>query len=206
MRVGVPKEIKTLEFRVGLVPASVRELVHHGHAVFVETGAGGGIGSSDDVYRSAGATILGTAKEIFDKAEMVVKVKEPQPQECAMLRPGQVLFTYLLLAADKAQAESVIKSGAACIAYETVTDRSGGLPLLAPMSEVAGRMAVQVGARRLEKEAGGSGILLGGVPGVASGKGGGALSICSSVICDCLSRACESLALACIRLMRLLPF
>jgi len=170
MRVGVPKEIKTLEFRVGLVPASVRELVHHGHQVFVETGAGGGIGFGDDVYRAAGATICGTAKEIFDKAEMVVKVKEPQPQECAMLRPGQTLFTYLHLAADKAQAEGLIKSGATCIAYETVTDRAGGLPLLAPMSEVAGRMAIQVGARCLEKEAGGSGILLGGVPGVASGK------------------------------------
>jgi alanine dehydrogenase len=170
MRVGVPKEIKTLEFRVGLVPASVRELSHHGHQVFVETGAGGGIGFTDEDYRRAGATVLGSAKEVFDKAEMVVKVKEPQPAECKMLREGQVLFTYLHLAADKAQAEGLIKSGATAIAYETVTDRAGGLPLLAPMSEVAGRMAIQVGARCLEKEAGGSGILLGGVPGVASAK------------------------------------
>jgi alanine dehydrogenase len=147
MRVGVPREIKTLEFRVGLVPASVRELVHHGHQVFVETGAGGGIGFSDDDYRRAGATVLGTAKEVFEKAEMIVKVKEPQPAECKMLREGQTLFTYLHLAADKAQAEGLMKSGATCIAYETVTDRAGGLPLLAPMSEVAGRMAIQVGAR-----------------------------------------------------------
>ncbi|MCW5771552.1 MAG: alanine dehydrogenase [Rhodospirillaceae bacterium] len=168
MRVGVPKEIKTLEFRVGLVPASVRELVHHGHQVFVETGAGGGIGFGDEAYRNAGAAICATAKDVFDKADLVVKVKEPQPQECAMLREGQTLFTYLHLAADKAQAEGLMKSGATCIAYETVTDRAGGLPLLAPMSEVAGRMAIQVGARCLEKEAGGSGILLGGVPGVAA--------------------------------------
>jgi alanine dehydrogenase len=168
MRVGVPKEIKTLEFRVGLVPASVRELAHHGHEVFVETGAGGGIGFDDDAYRNAGARILGTAKEVFDKAELIVKVKEPQPAERKMLREGQTLFTYLHLAADKAQAEGLIQSGATCIAYETVTDRNGGLPLLAPMSEVAGRMAIQVGARCLEKEAGGSGILLGGVPGVAA--------------------------------------
>ena len=168
MRVGVPKEIKTLEFRVGLVPASVRELVHHGHQVFVETGAGGGIGFGDDDYRRAGATVLGTAKEVFEKAEMIVKVKEPQPAECKMLREGQTLFTYLHLAADKAQAEGLMKSGATCIAYETVTDRAGGLPLLAPMSEVAGRMAAQVGAHCLEKPQGGTGILLGGVPGVAA--------------------------------------
>jgi alanine dehydrogenase len=168
MRVGVPKEIKTLEFRVGLVPASVRELAHHKHQVFVETGAGAGIGFTDDDYRRAGATVLGTAKEVFEKAEMVVKVKEPQAQECKMLREGQVLFTYLHLAADKVQAEGLMKSGATAIAYETVTDRNGGLPLLQPMSEVAGRMAIQVGARCLEKEAGGSGILLGGVPGVSA--------------------------------------
>jgi alanine dehydrogenase len=170
MRVGVPREIKTLEFRVGLVPASVRELVHNGHQVFVETGAGAGIGYTDDDYRRAGATVLGAATEVFEKAELVVKVKEPQPAECKMLREGQVLFTYLHLAADKAQAHCLIDSGVTAIAYETVTDRAGGLPLLAPMSEVAGRMAIQVGARCLEKEAGGSGILLGGVPGVASAK------------------------------------
>jgi len=170
MRVGVPKEIKNFEFRVGLVPASVRELVHHQHQVFVETGAGAGIGFGDDAYRNAGATICATAKDVFEKAELIVKVKEPQPAECAMLRAGQVLFTYLHLAADKGQAQGLIKSGATCIAYETVTDRTGGLPLLAPMSEVAGRMAIQVGARCLEKEAGGSGILLGGVPGVAAAR------------------------------------
>ena len=170
MRVGVPKEIKTLEFRVGLVPAAVRELAHHGHQILVETGAGAGIGFGDEAYRTAGATICATAKDVFEKADMIVKVKEPQPQECAMLRPGQTLFTYLHLAADKAQAEGLMRSGATCIAYETVTDRNGGLPLLAPMSEVAGRMAIQVGARCLEKEAGGSGILLGGVPGVAAAK------------------------------------
>lgn len=167
MRIGVPKEIKTLEFRVGLVPSSVREAVHHGHSVIVETGAGAGIGFSDADYEAAGATIAGSAREIFDGADMVVKVKEPQASECAMLDEGQILFTYLHLAADKAQAEALVASGATAIAYETVTDRHGGLPLLAPMSEVAGRMSVQVGAHCLEKEQGGSGILLGGVPGVA---------------------------------------
>jgi alanine dehydrogenase len=170
MRVGVPKEIKTLEFRVGLVPAAVRELAYLGHQVFVETGAGAGIGYGDEAYRAAGANVCGSAKEVFERAELIVKVKEPQPEECRMLGPGHTLFTYLHLAADKAQAEGLIKSGATCIAYETVTDRQGGLPLLAPMSEVAGRMAIQVGARCLEKEAGGSGVLLGGVPGVASAK------------------------------------
>jgi alanine dehydrogenase len=170
MRVGVPKEIKTLEFRVGMVPSSVRELVHHGHSVTVETGAGLGCGFDDDAYRRAGAAIAGSAKEVFDKADMIVKVKEPQPKECAMLRRGQTLFTYLHLAADKAQAEGLIKSGCTAIAYETVTDRAGGLPLLAPMSEVAGRMSIQVGAACLEKKAGGSGILLGGVTGVAAAK------------------------------------
>jgi alanine dehydrogenase len=167
MRIGVPKEIKTLEFRVGMVPSSVRELVLHGHQVTVETGAGAGIGFGDDDYRAAGATVVGSAREVFEAADMIVKVKEPQPAECAMLRDGQILFTYLHLAADKAQAESLVASGATAIAYETVTDRQGGLPLLAPMSEVAGRMSVQVGAHCLEKEQGGSGILLGGVPGVA---------------------------------------
>ncbi len=170
MRIGVPKEIKTLEFRVGLVPSSVRELVHNGHKVFVQSRAGAGIGFGDDAYGAAGATILGTAKEVFATAELVVKVKEPQPRECAMLGAGQILFTYLHLAADKRQAQGLAKSGCTAIAYETVTDRNGGLPLLAPMSEVAGRMSIQVGAHCLEKEAGGSGILLGGVTGVPPAK------------------------------------
>ncbi len=170
MLIGVPKEIKTHEYRVGLVPGSVRELVHHGHAVIVETNAGAGIGFDDDAYRKAGAQIAAAAAEVFAAAELVVKVKEPQPREIALLRSGQVLFTYLHLAADKDQAEGLMRSGAVCIAYETVTDAKGGLPLLAPMSEVAGRMAIQVGAHCLEKEQGGAGILLGGVPGVAAAK------------------------------------
>jgi len=168
MLIGVPKEIKTHEYRVGLVPGSVRELLHHGHAVVVETGAGSGIGFDDAAYGRAGARIAASAAEVFAAAELVVKVKEPQPREIGMLRPGQVLFTYLHLAADKAQAEGLMRSGAVCIAYETVTDFKGGLPLLAPMSEVAGRMAIQVGAHCLEKEHGGTGILIGGVPGVAA--------------------------------------
>ena len=146
MLIGVPKEIKNHEYRVGLVPFAVRELVHNGHKVVVETNAGAGIGISDDDYRAAGAEILGDAKSVFDKADMIVKVKEPQPQECAMLRDGQVLFTYLHLAPDLKQTEGLIKSGAIAIAYETVTSPRGGLPLLAPMSEVAGRMAPQAGA------------------------------------------------------------
>jgi alanine dehydrogenase len=170
MLIGVPKEIKTHEYRVGLVPGSVRELVHHGHKVMVETGAGAGIGFADDAYRAAGAEIAPDAKAVFAAADMIVKVKEPQAAEIAALRKGQILFTYLHLAADKAQTEGLIKSGATCIAYETVTDMRGGLPLLAPMSEVAGRMSVQVGAHCLEKEQGGAGILLGGVPGVAAAK------------------------------------
>jgi alanine dehydrogenase len=170
MLVGVPKEIKTHEYRVGLVPGSVRELVLHGHKVLVETGAGAGIGFADDAYRAAGAEIAPDARSVFAAADMIVKVKEPQPSEIALLRKGQILFTYLHLAADKAQTEGLIKSGATCIAYETVTDARGGLPLLAPMSEVAGRMSVQVGAHCLEKEQGGAGILLGGVPGVAAAK------------------------------------
>src|ERR1700756_3729342 len=141
MRIGVPKEIKTHEYRVGLTPACVRELVTHGHAVLIEPGAGTGIGFSDDAYRNAGAEI---AADVF-AAEMIVKVKEPQPQEIARLHRGQVLFTYLHLAADAEQTKGLMKSGATCIAYETVTDQAGTLPLLAPMSEVAGRMAVQVG-------------------------------------------------------------
>ena len=170
MLVGVPREIKTHEYRVGLVPSSVRELVHHGHRVIVETQAGTGIGCTDDAYIAAGAEIVGDAAEVFRRAEMVVKVKEPQPRECAMLRSGQILFTYLHLAADKAQTEALLASGAVCIAYETVTDRRGRLPLLAPMSEVAGRMSVQVGAHCLEKNQGGSGTLLGGVPGVPAAR------------------------------------
>jgi alanine dehydrogenase len=170
MLIGVPKEVKTHEYRVGLVPGSVREAVHHGHGVVVESGAGAGIGFADEDYLRAGARVAGNAAEVFEAAEMIVKVKEPQPQEILRLRPGQVLFTYLHLAADKAQAEGLAKSGAVAIAYETVTDARGGLPLLAPMSEVAGRMSVQVGAHCLEKEQGGLGILLGGVPGVAAAK------------------------------------
>jgi len=170
MRVGVPKEIKVHEYRVGLTPASVAELVAHGHEVFVETKAGSGIDCPDKAYEKAGATILPTAADVFARSDMIVKVKEPQPQEIAMLEPRHLLFTYLHLAADKAQAEGLMKSGATCIAYETVTSRTGALPLLKPMSEVAGRMSVQVGAHYLEKEPGGRGVLLGGVPGVAPAK------------------------------------
>ncbi|WP_019833440.1 alanine dehydrogenase [Sphingomonas sp. PR090111-T3T-6A] len=170
MRVGVPKEIKNHEYRVGLTPGSVAELVAAGHEVFVETKAGSGIDFEDQDYVAAGATILPDAASVFDKAEMIVKVKEPQPGEIAMLKPHHLLFTYLHLAADKAQAEGLMKSGATCIAYETVTSDRGGLPLLKPMSEVAGRMSVQVGAHYLEKEQGGRGVLLGGVPGVAPAK------------------------------------
>ena len=170
MRIGVPKEVKTHEYRVGLVPGSVRELIHHGHAIVVEKGAGTGIGIDNAEYVRAGATVAGGAAEVFAGADMIVKVKEPQPAEIAMLRPGQVLFTYLHLAADKGQTEGLLRSGATCIAYETVTDARGGLPLLAPMSEVAGRMSVQVGAHCLEKEQGGKGVLLGGVPGVKAAK------------------------------------
>ena len=170
MLVGVPKEIKTHEYRVGLVPGSVRELVHHGHSVLVESGAGAGIGFDAEAYRRAGAAIAARPDEVFAKAELIVKVKEPQPREIALLRKGQVLFTYLHLAADPTLTDGLLRSGAVGIAYETVTDERGGLPLLAPMSEVAGRMAVQVGAHYLEKEQGGPGILLGGVPGVAAAR------------------------------------
>ena len=169
MRIGVPKEIKVHEYRVGLTPASVAELVAHGHELFVETKAGNGIDCPDSAYENAGAKILPDAKSVFDSVDMIVKVKEPQPQEIELLKPNQILFTYLHLAADKPQAEGLMKSGATCIAYETVTGRSG-LPLLKPMSEVAGRMSVQVGAHYLEKEPGGRGVLLGGVPGVAPAK------------------------------------
>lgn len=181
MLIGVPKEIKTHEYRVGLVPGSVRELVHHGHQVMVETGAGHGIGFDDETYRSAGAQLVDGPGEIFAMAEMIVKVKEPQSAEYRLLREDQILFTYLHLAADLPQAEGLMQSGCVAIAYETVTDRHGRLPLLAPMSEVAGRMSVQVGAHLLEKLQGGAGILLGGVPGVHAAKvvvlGGGVSGI-----------------------------
>src|SRR5690242_19304981 len=170
MRIGVPKEIKVLENRVGLTPASAREAVHHRHEVIVEHNAGQGIGMGDDDYRRAGARIVETAGEVFAGADMIVKVKEPQAVERKMLKSGQVLFTYLHLAPDPGQAKDLVASGAVCIAYETVTSSSGGLPLLAPMSEVAGRMAVQAGAYYLEKPHGGPGVLLGGVPGVDPAK------------------------------------
>ena len=170
MRIGVPREIKVLENRVGLTPESVREVVHHGHEVVVEHDAGQGIGMRDDDYVRAGARVVATAREVFDAADMVVKVKEPQADERALLRRGQVLFTYLHLAPDPEQTRDLVAGGAVCIAYETVTSPSGGLPLLAPMSEVAGRMAVQAGAYYLEKAHGGKGILLGGVPGVDPAK------------------------------------
>jgi alanine dehydrogenase len=170
MKIGVPKEIKVHEYRVGMVPAGVKELVQGGHQVLVQTGAGAGIGCNDDTYRSAGATIARSAEEIFASCDMVVKVKEPQLAECRMLRPGQVLFTYLHLAADREQTLALMSSGATAIAYETVTAADGSLPLLTPMSEVAGRMSVQVGASCLQKANGGCGVLLGGVPGVAPAK------------------------------------
>jgi alanine dehydrogenase len=181
MRVGIPKEIKVHEYRVGLTPPAVAELTSHGHEVIVETGAGLGIDFEDSDYVQAGARIVATPQDVFGAADMIVKVKEPQLHECAWLRAHHTLFTYLHLAADKPQAEALMKSGATCIAYETVTDSRGGLPLLRPMSEVAGRMSVQVGAHYLEKEQGGRGILLGGVPGVAPGRvailGGGVSGI-----------------------------
>jgi alanine dehydrogenase len=169
MLVGVPKEIKNHEYRVGLTPPSVHELVTRGHQVLVQAGAGAEIGLSDEQYTVAGASIVASAKEIFERADMIVKVKEPQPQECAMLREGQILYTYLHLAPDPEQTAALVKSGAICIAYETITGAGGGLPLLAPMSEVAGRMSIQAGASHLEKSKGGMGLLLGGVPGVAPG-------------------------------------
>lgn len=170
MRIGTPREIKNNEYRVGLTPESVRELAHHGHEVLIETGAGLGIGADDAAYRAAGAAIVDTPAHIFADADMIVKVKEPQPQERAMLREGQILYTYLHLAPDPEQARDLMASGAVCIAYETVTDATGGLPLLKPMSQVAGRMSIQAGASALEKEHGGRGVLLGGVPGVLPGK------------------------------------
>jgi alanine dehydrogenase len=167
MRIGVPREIKVEEYRVGLTPASVREYVAHGHEVIVEQGAGLGIGAGDDVYRSAGAGIVDTSAEIFATAEMVVKVKEPQPAEWRQLRENQILFTYLHLAPDTAQTKGLLASGCTAIAYETVTDSHGGLPLLAPMSEVAGRLAIEAAGAALRKSADGMGKLIGGVPGVA---------------------------------------
>lgn len=170
MQIGVPREIKNHEYRVGLTPSSVRELTRHGHAVLVEQAAGKGIGVSDDEYQSAGATIAADAAAVFSRAELIVKVKEPQAAERAMLRADQVLFTYLHLAPDPVQCRELMHSNAICIAYETVTQAGGGLPLLAPMSEVAGRMAIQAGAHCLEKAHGGMGMLLGGVAGVPPGK------------------------------------
>lgn len=170
MIIGIPKEIKNHEYRVGLTPASVRELVQKGHKVIVETQAGNGVGFSNECYVKAGASIANTAQNVFDTAHMIVKVKEPQPEECAMLRENQILFTFLHLAPDPVQAKGLMDSGCVAIAYETVTDDRGALPILAPMSEVAGRMSIQVGAWMLEKSQGGAGILLGGVPGVMPAK------------------------------------
>jgi alanine dehydrogenase len=186
MLLGVPKEIKNHEYRVGLTPASVREVVQHGHQVLIERNAGLGIGATDEDYRKAGATVVDSADEVFARSEMVVKVKEPQAAERARLRAGQILFTYLHLAPDPEQTKDLIQSGATCIAYETVTSPSGGLPLLAPMSEVAGRMSIQAAAHCLEREAGGMGVLLGGVPGVEGVKvvvlGGGVVGANAEVV------------------------
>ncbi|MEK6351852.1 MAG: alanine dehydrogenase [Burkholderia cenocepacia] len=166
MLIGVPKEIKNHEYRVGLTPAGARELTRHGHRVLVQRGAGTAIGLLDDDYTAAGASLSDGAEEIFARADMIIKVKEPQPSECAMLRRGQILYAYLHLAPDPDQAAALVKSGAVCIAYETVTGPGGGLPLLAPMSEVAGRMSIQVAATHLESPRGGRGLLMAGVPGV----------------------------------------
>ncbi|UTW04506.1 alanine dehydrogenase [Amphritea atlantica] len=181
MLIGIPKEIKNNEYRIGMTPAGVRELVAHGHQVMMQRDGGTAIGLSNQQYEAAGAKLIDTAEEIFATAEMIIKVKEPQPNECKMLRPGQLLFTYLHLAPDPEQTRLLVESDCIAIAYETVTDAQGGLPLLAPMSEVAGRMAIQAGAHALEKAQGGMGILLGGVPGVAPAKvtviGGGVVGI-----------------------------
>ncbi|MFX0546052.1 alanine dehydrogenase [Roseovarius sp. S1116L3] len=170
MKIGCPTEIKPQEFRVGVTPNAAQEAVQHGHEVLIQSGAGVGAGFSDEDYIAAGARIIGTAKEVFDTADMIVKVKEPQAAERKMLREGQLLFTYLHLAPDPDQTHDLIASGCTAIAYETVTDRNGGLPLLAPMSEVAGRLAPQVGAYTLQKANGGRGVLMGGVPGVGPAK------------------------------------
>lgn len=181
MLIGVPKEIKNHEYRIGLTPAGVRELTGRGHRVLVQRDGGAAIGLTNELYQGAGAEIVDSPEEIFQRADMIVKVKEPQPNECKMLRPGQILFTYLHLAPDPTQTELLVESGATAVAYETITDDKGGLPLLAPMSEVAGRMSIQAGANCLEKAQGGSGILLGGVPGVAPAKvcviGGGVVGL-----------------------------
>ncbi|WP_028535164.1 alanine dehydrogenase [Paludibacterium yongneupense] len=181
MLIGVPKEIKNHEYRVGLTPAAVRELIAHGHKVMVQSQAGLAIGFADEHYLQAGAVLASSAEEVFAHTDMIVKVKEPQPVECRLLRPGQVLFTYLHLAPDPEQTALLLQSDAVAIAYETVTDERGGLPLLAPMSEVAGRMAIQAGAHALEKAQGGRGVLLGGVPGVPPGRvvviGGGVVGL-----------------------------
>lgn len=181
MRVGCPKEIKNHEYRVGLTPGAVREYIAHGHEVIIETQAGSGIGADDGQYIAAGARIVATAQEVFERSDMVVKVKEPQPTEWAQLREGQILYTYLHLAPDPEQTKGLLNSGVTAVAYETVTDDRGGLPLLAPMSEVAGRLAIQAGATALQKANGGRGVLLGGVPGVLPGKvaviGGGVVGL-----------------------------
>ena len=181
MRVGCPKEIKNHEYRVGLTPGAVREYTAHGHTVIIQSGAGAGIGADDGAYQAAGAKIVKTAEEVFQQSDMIVKVKEPQPSEWAQLREGQLLYTYLHLAPDPEQTKGLLASGVTAIAYETVTDDRGGLPLLAPMSEVAGRLAIQAGATALQKANGGRGVLLGGVPGVLPGKvtiiGGGVVGI-----------------------------
>ncbi len=181
MLIGVPKEIKSQEFRIGITPAGVQELVQNGHQIMVEKNGGLGIGVSDEEFKAAGALIIDTAQEIFSKAEMVVKVKEPQPEECKLLRKDQLLFTYLHLAPDPTQTKLLLESGVTAIAYETVTDNHHRLPLLTPMSEVAGRLSVQAGAHCLEKVNGGSGVLLGGVPGVPPAKvvviGGGVVGV-----------------------------
>jgi alanine dehydrogenase len=188
MKIGVPTEIKNHEYRVGLVPSSVKELIRQGHEVLVQSGAGLGIGVDDDHYQQVGAQIVADAAQVFSGSEMIVKVKEPQAVERAMLREDHTLFTYLHLAPDPDQTEDLVKSGATCIAYETVTDDRGGLPLLAPMSEVAGRLSIQAGAWCLEKARGGSGVLLGGVPGVESAKvliiGGGTVGLNAALMAD----------------------
>jgi len=170
MRIGIPKEIKVHEYRAGMTPAGVRELTAAGHKVVIETDLGAGIGYPDEDYTAAGAEVAASPADVFATSDLIVKVKEPQLHECAMLKPGQVLFTYLHLAADAPQADALMASGATAIAYETVTDSQGGLPLLTPMSEVAGRMATQVGANFLQKAEGGRGVLLGGIPGVEPGR------------------------------------
>ena len=184
MRVGCPTEIKNHEYRVGLTPGSVREYVAHGHDVIMQSGAGAGIGADDGAYKAAGATVVKTAEEVFTRCDMIVKVKEPQPSEWAQLREDQILYTYLHLAPDPEQTKGLVASGVTAVAYETVTDARGGLPLLAPMSEVAGRLAIQAGATALQKANGGRGVLLGGVPGVLPGKvvviGGGVVGLNSA--------------------------